>query len=192
MSQASENYTNRYSKLEININHKGFYLVPVSLDHLDDIFSLYNDQELCVFYGIKPHESKTQTQKLIEFWHKQFEKCSGAHFAIKNKDTEKVIGTIGFNRLIKGVSAEIGFGLLSQYKNQGIISFAVKETLRYGFSYFNLNRIEAQTDPENIGCIKVLEKNNFKKEGHLREHFFALGKFHDTLIYSTLKKENLL
>ena len=178
--------------MEINLNHKNLTLIPVKQEHLNDIFSLYNDEELCKFYCIKPHQSKEQTKNLIEFWHKQQERKSGIHFAIKSLKTGKVIGTIGFNKLIENVSAEIGFGILSQHKNKGIISVAVKAILQYGFLQNNLNRIEAQIDPENIGCIKVLEKNNFKKEGHLREHFFAMGKFYDTLIYSSLKRENLL
>ena len=178
--------------MEIDLNHKGFSLVPISLDHIDDFFILYQDTELCEFYGINSHTSKIETQKVIEFRLKQLDRNSGIHFAIKSKESSKVIGTIGFNKLIKNVSAEIGFGVLSKYKSQGIVSRAVKEIIQFGFSEYNLHRIEAQTDPINLGCIKVLERNNFKKEGHLKENFFSKGKFYDTLIFGILKKENLL
>jgi ribosomal-protein-alanine N-acetyltransferase len=43
-------------------------------------------------------------------------------------------------------------------------------------------------DPENHGSAKVLEKNGFVKEAHLKENEFFEGRFLDTVIYSILNK----
>ena len=51
----------------------------------------------------------------------------------------------------------------------------------------NLHSIEAIIDPENIASEKVLQKNGFVKEAHLRENELWEGKFRDTVIYSLLK-----
>jgi hypothetical protein len=47
---------------------------------------------------------------------------------------------------------------------------------------------EAIIAPENHGSAKVLEKNNFIKEAHLKENEFYEGRFLDTVIYSRLKQ----
>jgi ribosomal-protein-alanine N-acetyltransferase len=49
-----------------------------------------------------------------------------------------------------------------------------------------LHSIEAIIDPENGASEKVLQKNGFIKEGHLKENEFYDGKFLDCFIYSRL------
>jgi ribosomal-protein-alanine N-acetyltransferase len=51
-----------------------------------------------------------------------------------------------------------------------------------------LHSIEAIIDPENHGSAKVLEKNGFVKEAHLKEYEFFEGRFLDTVIYSIINK----
>ena len=51
-----------------------------------------------------------------------------------------------------------------------------------------LHSIEAIIDPSNYASAKVLEKNGFIKEGHLRENVFFNGQYLDSVIYSLLKK----
>ena len=51
-----------------------------------------------------------------------------------------------------------------------------------------LHSIEAIIAPENYASAKVLEKNGFVKEAHLKENQFYEGHFLDTVIYSILNK----
>jgi ribosomal-protein-alanine N-acetyltransferase len=51
-----------------------------------------------------------------------------------------------------------------------------------------LNSLEAIIDPDNHASAKVLEKNGFVKEAHLKEYEFYEGRFLDTVIYSILNK----
>jgi ribosomal-protein-alanine N-acetyltransferase len=126
---------------------------------------------------------------VIDSWGRQLERNIGIEFGIKLKGTNKIAGTIGFHNHKPKMCSEIDFGIQSKYRNQGIVTEALSILLKFGFEDLELKRIEAQTDPSNIGCIKVLEKTGFKKEGHLRQNFFANGKIFDTLIYSQLKNE---
>lgn len=178
--------------MSIKLTNTKFYLTPISLNHLDDLFILFQDKELCHFYGIKQHSSRNQTAAKIQLNIKQLENKSGFHFSIINNETNEAIGQIGLNNLKQNESGEIGFGLRSDFKGQGIMSDAVNKVLDYAFSKYQLNRIEAQTDPNNLGCIRVLEQNNFKKEDHLKKDFFAHGKFYDTLIFGILKTNDVL
>ena len=78
--------------------------------------------------------------------------------------------------------------LLPEYQGKGIVSEAVREAVKYGFNSMNLHSIEAIIAPENHGSAKVLEKNGFVKEAHLKENEFYDGRFLDTVIYSILNK----
>jgi ribosomal-protein-alanine N-acetyltransferase len=51
-----------------------------------------------------------------------------------------------------------------------------------------LHSIEAVIDPENAASEKVLQKNGFVKEAHLKENEFYDGTFIDSVIYSRLSK----
>jgi ribosomal-protein-alanine N-acetyltransferase len=113
----------------------------------------------------------------------------GINWAITLKDNPKLIGIIGHYRIKpEHYRAEIGYMLLPEYQGKGIISEAVREAVKYGFNVMNLHSIEAIIAPENYGSAKVLEKNGFVKEAHLRENEFYEGRFLDTVIYSILNK----
>jgi ribosomal-protein-alanine N-acetyltransferase len=113
----------------------------------------------------------------------------GINWAITLKDNPKLIGIIGHYRIKpEHYRAEIGYMLLPEYQGKGIISEAVREAVKYGFNVMNLHSIEAIIAPENYSSAKVLEKNGFVKEAHLRENEFYEGRFLDTVIYSILNK----
>ncbi|MGB1316409.1 MAG: GNAT family N-acetyltransferase, partial [Chitinophagales bacterium] len=61
--------------------------------------------------------------------------------------------------------------------------------LNFGFKVLNLNRIEADHFSENIASGTVLLKNNFTKEGIIREKRFENNKYHDVIVYGILKSE---
>ena len=68
------------------------------------------------------------------------------------------------------------------------ISEAINEVVNYGFEVMQLHSIEAIIDPENFASEKVLQKNGFVKEAHLKENEFYDGRFLDTVIYSILNQ----
>ena len=78
--------------------------------------------------------------------------------------------------------------LLPEYQGKGIISEAINEVVNYGFEVMKLHSIEAIIDPENFASEKVLQKNGFVKEAHLKENEFYDGRFLDTVIYSILNQ----
>ncbi len=66
----------------------------------------------------------------------------------------------------------------------------MKVVLDFAFYELDYNRIEALVDVRNVACIKLLEKNYFKKEGVLREYEFEHGNYVDLEIHSVLKREH--
>ena len=119
----------------------------------------------------------------------KIENSEGINWAITLKNDSKLIGIIGFYRIKpEHFRAEIGYMLLPAFSGNGIISEAINEVVNYGFNEIHLHSVEGIIDPNNLGSAKVLQKNGFVKEAHLKENEFYEGRFLDTVIYSRLNK----
>lgn len=61
---------------------------------------------------------------------------------------------------------EIGYGIIASQQKCGFATQAVKLLLAEGFSKAEIQTIEAYTTPENSASWRVLEKNQFVKNGN--------------------------
>jgi ribosomal-protein-alanine N-acetyltransferase len=79
--------------------------------------------------------------------------------------------------------------ILPEHNGKGIVTEAIKAVIKYGFETLKLHSIGAVIDPENVASAKVLKKNGFVKEAHLKENEFFEGRYLDSVIYSLLNKK---
>lgn len=112
----------------------------------------------------------------------------GHYFAI-TIDNE-AIGSIGLTigTDIERISAEVGYWLGEEHWGKGITSSALKGIVDYGFNELNLERIFAVPLEENIASIRVLEKNDFKIEGILRNSVIKRDKIHNQALYAKIRE----
>lgn len=61
---------------------------------------------------------------------------------------------------------ELGYFILPQFRGCGVASKVVKEMCQIGFNKLGFSEILARTTEDNVGSIKVLEKNGFVKKGN--------------------------
>jgi len=113
------------------------------------------------------------------------------YFQLLEKENRKIIGWCGYHIwYLDHDRAEIGYGLFEDdYKRKGLMSEAIVPIIEYGFKQMKLNRIEAFIGPKNQASNKLINKFNFVKEGHLREHYCENNRIEDSLVYSLLRKE---
>jgi [ribosomal protein S5]-alanine N-acetyltransferase len=127
---------------------------------------------------------------LIRLVDENLEKNEAINWAITRKDSDRLIGTIGFYRTQPhNFRAEIGYMTHPDCCGKGIATEAIARVCEYGFETMKLHSIEAVIDPENIASARVLEKNRFIKEAHFRQNEFYDGKFLDSVVYSRLKSD---
>ncbi len=108
-------------------------------------------------------------------------------WAITVKGSPQLLGYIGFWRILKEHHrAEIGYALHPDLWGQGLTSEAVAAVVDHGFRKIGLHSVEAAVTPDNTASIRVLERNGFVREGHLKENILVNGIFRDTLIYTRL------
>ncbi|WP_159038390.1 GNAT family N-acetyltransferase [Brumimicrobium mesophilum] len=83
-------------------------------------------------------------------------------YLISTIDNNEFAGTItiwNIDRVNK--QAELGYELLPEFQNKGIMSNAISAVLKYAFTDLEFELIEACTHKENLNSRKLLEKNGF-------------------------------
>ena len=105
------------------------------------------------------------------------------------------IGVVGFHAVGYGPNPEsrawnIGIGLLPEARGQGYGSEAQALFAAYLFETTEVNRIEAQTDVDNVAEQRSLEKAGFVREGTIRGAQHRVGAYHDLVAYSILRDES--
>lgn len=172
-----------------NLETERLLLRRVNSNDVKEIFALRSNPETMKYIPrplVKTDEDALEHIAMID---SKIDSNEGINWAITLKDNPKLIGIIGHYRINpENYRAELGYMLLPEYHGKGIVSEAVKEAVKYGFQVMKLNSLEAIIDPDNHASAKVLEKNGFVKEAHLRENEFFEGRFLDTVIYSILNK----
>lgn len=110
--------------------------------------------------------------------------------AIILKAEDRLIGSCGLH-VANPDNREgwLGYCLNRHFWGQGYATETAKALLRFGFQQLGLHRIYATCDPANIASVHVLEKIGMQREGHLREHKWAKGRWRDSLLYAILDSE---
>lgn len=170
-----------------NLETDRLILRRLSAEDVLEIFALRSNKEVMKYIPRPLVKTMDDAMAHIAMIDEKIEKNEGINWAITLKDNPKLIGIIGHYRIKpEHFRAEIGYMLLPEYHGQGILSEAIKEVVNYGFEIMKLHSIEAIIDPENHASEKVLQKNGFVKEAHLKENEYYEGIFLDTVIYSKL------
>lgn len=80
---------------------------------------------------------------------------------------------------------ELGYWLGKPYRGQGIMTEAIRQMVRLGFSTFpDIKRIYASTFVANVASQRVLEKAGLVREAELKGTIVKNGTVHDELIYA--------
>jgi len=110
------------------------------------------------------------------------EKGSSFRLWIFNKENHsKILGSIGFNNIIKGafLSCHLGYKLDVDEINKGYMTEAIKKGIGIIFNEYQLHRIEANIIPRNTPSLRVVEKLGFYNEGLAYKYLKINGRWED-------------
>ena len=162
-------------------------LRQITFDDADDLFILRADERLMRYIDRPIAKTTEDALQLIQKIHDAWKINDGITWGISLRTDPKLIGTIGYWRIVKEHHrAEIGYLIALEQQSKGLMQEAMDVVLDYAFNEMQLHSIEANVNPSNVASVKLLERNRFIKEAHFKENYFFNGVFHDTFIYSLL------
>ncbi|PGS53481.1 GNAT family N-acetyltransferase [Bacillus sp. AFS041924] len=165
-------------------------LRQITHKNVDEIFSIFSNEEVIKYYGMDPFTEKDQAVKMIDSFQTRFENLQGMRFGIVEKESKKLIGTIGLNNLVlHSRRTEIGYDLLPEFWRKGYMSEAIKEITSYCFEKLGIFRIGANIFPDNTASSTLVEKVGFKKEGLLRGYLVQNDQSYDLNVFSLIKPD---
>lgn len=170
-----------------------FYLREKRDSDVEDFFKYYSDPEVNKFILCEIPQTLEEARRELNYWRNVFYQNDGIYFAIAEKKTDRLIGSIG----LTGYNSyqgriELSYDLASEYWRLGIMTKAVAAVVKYGFEEFapqRVNRIEALTSVANIASRNLLLKCGFALEGVLRQHRYHRGTYVDVCSFSMLKED---
>lgn len=110
-------------------------------------------------------------------------------FAICLAQSDEFMGGIGLDINQRFNRAELGFWIGEPFWNNGYVTEAVREVLRFGFETLELNKIYAIHLVKNPASGKVMVKNGMIKEAELKEHIKKSEEYQDVIQYRLTKRE---
>jgi len=154
--------------------------------HMDDapaMLAILSDAETVRYWG---RPAMTELQQAEQYTRENLHWMEDGHclyWAIEEKTSGQTIGTCTLFKLdSNNRRAEIGYLLNRAYWHHGLMSEALSSVINYAFSELQLHRLEADTDPENVASIHLLEKFGFQREGLFRDRWRVHGQWCDSLM----------
>ena len=116
------------------------------------------------------------------------------HLMIERVADGAVIGDITWHPVSYGPNEasralNVGLSLIPDARGHGYGTEAQRLLVRLLFRLFDVERIEASTDVENIAEQRSLEKAGFTREGIQRRAQYRAGAYHDLVSYSILRQD---
>lgn len=128
------------------------------------------------------HKNVSQTEAHI----KAMLERSGAHVWAVTEDGGEALGRIALYVFREGVG-EFGVLLRREAQGRGLASKAVELVAAYGFEKLGLHRLMADIDPDNSASLTLFIRNNFVREGVLKQNWKTRVGLRDSVIMAKLK-----
>src|SRR5699024_6983626 len=149
------------------------------------VHELNNEYSIMSYWFEEPYESLTELQYLFV---KHLLDESESRFIVE--DDKQIVGIVELV-VIDYIhrNCDIKTIISKDFVVKGYSKFACDKYTRYAFDILNMHKVYLDVDQDNEKAIHIYESYGFKKEGLLREHFYAKGKYKDAFLMALLKCE---
>ncbi len=78
-----------------------------------------------------------------------------------------LVGMININDIVRGSYQKgvLGYAVFLPYARQGYMAAGIALAVHYAFECLDLNRVEADIQPDNEASLKLVRRLGFRKEG---------------------------
>ena len=101
-------------------------------------------------------------------------------------EPERIIGTVGFSNIVRGVfqACHLGYGIDRAREGQGLMREALQSAIAFAFDELKLHRIQANYQPDNARSAALLQRLGFSIEGQAKDYLFLDGAWRDHVLTS--------
>lgn len=109
---------------------------------------------------------------------------------MERQNPGQLIGSICFSNFQRGpfMKCSLGYKLDKDFCHKGYATEALHYAIQLIFEEYEIHRIEALIQPENLPSIRLLEKLHFQKEGYVKHAARINGKWKDHLLYALINE----
>ena len=92
-----------------------------------------------------------------------------------------IVGVVNLNEIVLGAfrSAYLSYWGYAGFGGRGLMTYALRETVRFAFDELGLHRVEASIQPVNTRSIALVRRAGFSKEGFSPKLLFIDGAWRD-------------
>ena len=165
-------------------------LRPLRHDDAATILRIHSDPTVMQYMSTPPWTDIAQANAMVERDLGAMVKGEFLRLGLERLEDGALLGCCTLFHLDAGCRrAEIGYDMDAAVWGKGYMHEALTCLLNYGFDEMNLNRVEADIDPRNLGSAKSLERLGFRQEGFLRERWIIDGVVSDTALFGLLRSD---
>ncbi|MDQ7092629.1 GNAT family protein [Desulfosporosinus sp. PR] len=178
--------------MNINLFHKleggNIRFKALELKDIQAIHNYASDENVSRFIGWRLMKTLDETHTHIEEMLQREAAGSHLYASVVLKLSQEVIGTVMiFNFDHEANHAEIGYVFHSSHWGRGYGTEALSLMAEFAFGSLNLHKLHAQVVEANVGSLRILEKNGFKREGRLKDYYFIDGSYYDKILLGKLQ-----
>lgn len=154
-----------------------------------DIAALRSDEKVNKYLDRQAPTSIDEANRFIDKINTNINNNECFYWAIALKNNNSLIGTICYWNIVpEDDTAEIGYELLPGFQGKGIMQEALPAIIEFGFNGIKLQTILALLTADNEKSIKILEKNNFKRDTVSKYKIAESESFVNMAVYFLQKK----
>ena len=180
----------RVAKKANELRTERLLLRPLAMSDSSAYLDIFSDARTLQYWSNEPISNLKEAESLIQQDIEWSESKDCICLGVALSDSNLLIGKITLFQLNEqNRRAEIGYILDRRQCGKGYMKEAVGWLLAYAFDVLKLHRLEADTDPQNLPSLALLEKFGFSHEGLFRDRWWVHGKWHDSVMLGLLEKD---
>lgn len=173
-----------------SLTNKNIEFKPLSTCDVQEIHEYASDPIVSQYIGWKLMNTLDETREFIDVMINRELEGTHLYASVVQKSSGFVIGTaMLFNFDHQANKAEIGYVFHKDYWGKGYGTQVISLISDFAFKSLKLHKLHGQVVHPNIGSARILEKNDFKLEGRLIDHYFIDNDYYDALLYGKINNK---
>ncbi|WP_100374792.1 GNAT family N-acetyltransferase [Bacillus sp. FJAT-45037] len=157
-------------------------LLPLEIEDLGLVYELYNDSQVfdTAILGYNYPQNKPSLKSKLESWIKNGKQ---KHFKVVNDKQEEIGLAQIFDIHTVNRSCKIGIIVKPDFWGKGYATQILHALEEICYDHIGLRRIEAEVLANNLAIMKLLENQNYNREGTRKEAIFKKSEHIDAHVY---------